>query len=282
MSEEASKTTPIDVQEIRPGDEGRVQDPKVAEIMAHAAAPHMEEALEAGKIVKALDSKLEHSTGSGTHDEDLAFEQHHVEEADARYKLEEALDDADEAMIKSAAESGYSNEDVGHSRDAEKDQEIANEIGSNRETRKEFKKRLGSLESEYKDSGRSLDEYEDLATEAKESYVNRSEHAKGAEKRVNQVRELKEHVKAIDFDSIAKFNLEGILTRDEFLEDRDKASLSSELEYLEYVLRSEESARVNEYNVKSALEAVDFDKDISQLSGTQVRQFMNAASKLSQ
>ncbi len=98
MSEETPKTIPIDVQEIRPEDEGRVHDPQVAEVMAHAAAPHMDRSLVAEV---------------GPMDFDGQFDKLMHE------------DKASEEANKAAADAGYTNEDVGHSSNIEDDHEIA-------------------------------------------------------------------------------------------------------------------------------------------------------------
>lgn len=269
MSEESPKTTPIQVQEIRPEDKGRIHDPQLAETMAHAAAPHMD----------AFRNEYGYSPGRYNSYDEL-----------------EHKDKVSKVMNHAASEAGYTNEDVGHSTDAEKDHEIASEMNKHMPDF-EDKEHIKQLESSSEPEQNSIFERYDreYPSDAKRKYESQRKEANKAGSRVRHVQELREVMGGVNFDKIARFIPTDLQTHDEFVTERVRKSTKSkrqeyienkkdeflrdinvELDYMKYVLKSEQEANLIESKIKTAFAAIGFDKDIDELSNEQIRGFLGA------
>ncbi len=158
MSEAANKI-PV---EIRPEDEGRVNDPQLAETMAHAAAPHMDRAVESKEKRTLFNDNINSAFESARATEDEGYkvrgELDSVEfdaQEVAKHGYDELthLDKASKKANEAAAQAGYTNEDVGHSSDVDKDQEVAVEMNKFMpDSKKKVNKKLNKL-------GHELGEY---------------------------------------------------------------------------------------------------------------------------
>lgn len=291
--------------EIRPEDNGRVNDPQVAEVMAHAAAPHMEEALAAEKIKQKHETAIDRAFENAQETEDDGYkvrDELDLVEFDAQDAAKHGYDElahrdkASKKANEAAAQAGYTNEDVGHSSDVDKDQEVAVEMNkfmpdSKKKVNKELNK-LGHELGEYR-KARDKDfeekgahqvperndfDIEESISDLKGNYVEGRELAQAAETKVRRVQELREVIENIDVKKIERF-IPNFLSRDDFMEQESKQiGINTELDYLEYVLSNENKANITEHKIRSALGAVDFEKDVDELSDAQVREFMNAIS----